>query len=304
MADYILFSPNADRINEKTIYRFFTKEQYLRRFYKGKEFSIDSYVEKQVENKKNEDIKQDKKDKIIDFIIRSGNNYKKSKDYELEKEDIFLSSEDLYPIKDYEEFKSVLIREKNKNPFLRKKYNKIIGSIKSDQLRCKEIILKPIEFKDILPDTTVYDYNKFDFFDEEHVSELLKIKSKNIMTDLGLLVNYIDSLLEKSFLTKQEKQILKFLRKLDMTQVEISKQIGVSPQYVDKLINKIVKKIIDKHYDIYEDWYYLNIVKGDYKKCSMCGEIKIANERHFSPDNYRGGFMRYCKKCRSGIKKG
>ena len=39
-------------------------------------------------------------------------------------------------------------------------------------------------------------------------------------------------------------------------------------------------------------------MKGKYKKCSKCGEIKIANERHFGKHpKTKDGFQSVCKEC-------
>ena len=46
--------------------------------------------------------------------------------------------------------------------------------------------------------------------------------------------------------------------------------------------------------------HYLNIEKGKYKKCSRCGEIKLAHNKYFSKNKTsKDGFYSICKCCRN-----
>ena len=44
----------------------------------------------------------------------------------------------------------------------------------------------------------------------------------------------------------------------------------------------------------YEEWYYLNIRKGTYKKCSKCGEVKLISQFSKNGNRLRGN----CKDCK------
>ena len=74
-----------------------------------------------------------------------------------------------------------------------------------------------------------------------------------------------------------------------------------SLEYISSLWrNKIPKLIASQAEDDYLDWYYLNIEKGKYKKCSRCGEIKLAHNKYFSKNKTsKDGFYSICKKCRN-----
>lgn len=64
--------------------------------------------------------------------------------------------------------------------------------------------------------------------------------------------------------------------------------------------NKIPKLIASAAEDEYLDWYYLNIEKGKYKKCSRCGQIKLAHNKYFSKNKTsKDGFYSICKCCRN-----
>lgn len=145
-------------------------------------------------------------------------------------------------------------------------------------------------------------FDEFDFFDPEQTKLLLKFKSSKVVkfdNNLACLLYDLEQLLSQIDFTFKEQEVLELYRREDWTQQMIAKELKVSQQYVSQIIDKIVYKINEKYYDIYEDWYYLNIVKGKYKKCSKCGEIKLANERHFNK-NKRGkyGLNSICKECR------
>ena len=77
-----------------------------------------------------------------------------------------------------------------------------------------------------------------------------------------------------------------------------------SVEYISSLWrNKIPKLIASAAEDEYLDWYYLNIEKGKYKKCSRCGQIKLAHNKYFSKNKTsKDGFYSICKKCRNGRK--
>lgn len=74
-----------------------------------------------------------------------------------------------------------------------------------------------------------------------------------------------------------------------------------SIEYISSLWrNKIPKLIASAAEDEFLNWYYLNIEKGKYKRCSRCGQIKLAHNKYFSKNNTsRDGFYSICKKCRN-----
>ena len=83
----------------------------------------------------------------------------------------------------------------------------------------------------------------------------------------------------------------------------IENEFGVkhSLEYISSLWrNKIPKLIASEAEDRILDWYYLNEEKGKYKRCSRCGEIKLAHNKYFSKNKTsKDGFYSICKKCRN-----
>lgn len=74
-----------------------------------------------------------------------------------------------------------------------------------------------------------------------------------------------------------------------------------SVEYISSLWrNKIPKLIASAAEDEYLNWYYLNIKKGKYKKCSRCGQIKLAHNKYFSKNRTsKDNFYSICKCCRN-----
>ena len=74
-----------------------------------------------------------------------------------------------------------------------------------------------------------------------------------------------------------------------------------SVEYISSLWrNKIPKLIAAAAEDEYLNWYYLNVEPGKYKKCSRCGQIKLAHNKYFSKNKTsKDNFYSICKECRN-----
>lgn len=74
-----------------------------------------------------------------------------------------------------------------------------------------------------------------------------------------------------------------------------------TPEYISSLWkNKIPKIISEKAKDDYLYWYYTEKEYGTWKKCTRCGEVKLAHNRYFSKNNTsKDGFYSICKECRN-----
>ena len=83
--------------------------------------------------------------------------------------------------------------------------------------------------------------------------------------------------------------------------IEQEFNIRHTPEYISSLWrNKIPKLIASAAEDQWLYWYYLNIEKGHYKKCSRCGQIKLAHNKYFSKNKTsRDGLYSICKECRN-----
>ena len=92
------------------------------------------------------------------------------------------------------------------------------------------------------------------------------------------------------------------LQNIDI-QEKIQEEFGIkhSVEYISSLWrNKIPKLIASEADDRLLNWYFMNEMKGKYKKCSRCGEIKLAHNKYFSKNKTsKDGFYSICKCCRN-----
>ena len=74
-----------------------------------------------------------------------------------------------------------------------------------------------------------------------------------------------------------------------------------SLEYISSLWRKKIPNLIaSEAEDRFLDWYYLVMEKGTYKKCSRCGQIKLAHNKYFSKNSTsKDGFYSICKDCRN-----
>ena len=74
-----------------------------------------------------------------------------------------------------------------------------------------------------------------------------------------------------------------------------------SLEYISSLWRKKIPNLIaSKAEDLELDWYYLNKEKGKYKRCSRCGQIKLAHNKYFSKNKTsKDGWYSICKECRN-----
>ncbi len=85
--------------------------------------------------------------------------------------------------------------------------------------------------------------------------------------------------------------------------LKLQEEYGInhSVEYISNLWRqKIPKLIAMEAEDQYLDYHYLEKEKGEYKKCSRCGQIKLKIDRNFSKNkDSKDGYYSICKKCRN-----
>lgn len=83
----------------------------------------------------------------------------------------------------------------------------------------------------------------------------------------------------------------------------LKEEFGIthSLEYISSLWRKKIPGLIaSQAEDEYLNWYYLNEEKGKYKRCSRCGQIKLAHNKYFSKNKTsKDGFYSICKACRN-----
>lgn len=81
--------------------------------------------------------------------------------------------------------------------------------------------------------------------------------------------------------------------------------ISYTVEYLSSLWRKKIPKLIaEKAKEEYLIWYYTYKEYGQWKKCSRCGQIKLAHNRFFSKNNTsKDGWYSICKECRNAKNK-
>lgn len=93
---------------------------------------------------------------------------------------------------------------------------------------------------------------------------------------------------------------------IDIQQI-LKDKFGIthSLEYISSLWRKKIPGLIASvAEDEILDWYFLTQEKGKFKKCSRCGQIKLAHNKYFSKNKTsKDGFYSICKECRNTKKK-
>lgn len=118
------------------------------------------------------------------------------------------------------------------------------------------------------------------------------------------LENLVDETLEKDFPLYYDLLIYKIDGKTnEEIQSLLERDYGVrhSIEYISSLWrNKIPKMIAEQARKDWLIWHYTFEEKGQWKKCSRCGQIKLAHNMFFSKNNTsKDGFYSICKDCRN-----
>ena len=152
-------------------------------------------------------------------------------------------------------------------------------------------------------------------FNPKHISALLchysKIKQdawSKFTSDSYYLMESLDVVVDRALKDKYPLYYDLMIYKIDgKTNADIQELLykahGVkhSLEYISSLWrNKIPKLIAEQAEEDYLIWYYTTQEKGKWKKCSRCGQIKLAHNRFFSKNKTsKDGYYSICKCCRN-----
>lgn len=176
------------------------------------------------------------------------------------------------------------------------------GEIKKDMLALKKHYEQPIKWKQPLKDGGFKSYEELDMMDKKHVTELLRLHREtevvDFQNDLDCIIYDLNNLINECEFTETQLKVLKMYSR-GMTLEKIADALDIKQHSViNRHINAIINKIIKKYEEHYLDWYKLNVVKGVYKKCSQCEEIKLIELFNKEPKGTLGVKSK-CKKCQN-----
>ena len=165
----------------------------------------------------------------------------------------------------------------------------------------------------------IKDKSLISFMNPKHVSALLRNYSRlkedcygKFYTDGYYMMESLDKIVDKALKEKYPLYYSLLIYKIDgKSNLEIQdllkKEHGIrhSVEYISSLWRNKIPKLIAEQAEIdFLHWYYLEKEKGKWKKCSRCGEIKLAHNKFFSKNNSsKDGFYSICKQCRNKRKR-
>ena len=159
-------------------------------------------------------------------------------------------------------------------------------------------------------------------FNPDHVSAILcnymslkEYTAERFQSDFYYLMQTFDDVMREALTTQP---LLYDLAKMKIAgksnadiQIELEKKHGIkyTVEHISQLWrNKIPKLIAEQEKENYLNWHFTFVEpdKVAWKKCSCCGQTKLALNRFFSKNNTsKSGFYSQCKRCRnSKTKKG
>ena len=171
----------------------------------------------------------------------------------------------------------------------------------------------------ISQDGKIKDKSLISFMNPKHVSALLRNYSRlkedcygKFYTDGYYMMESLDKIVDKALKEKYPLYYSLLIYKIDgKSNLEIQdllkKEHGIrhSVEYISSLWRNKIPKLIAEQAEIdFLHWYYLEKEKGKWKKCSRCGEVKLAHNKFFSKNNSsKDGFYSICKQCRNKRKR-
>ena len=292
IANYILaVDEKDDRIN----YKIYTSEELFNRA--CREYNVINSVAKA-----NGGLDMNYGENVSEAfpIFQLPKNFKKVKDLKVEKKDL----EKYPPMKDYTDFYEYLKEESKRlwntkglskeDMVRRSKIKKILPEIKKDIIEVKKQLQMPIIWKAPLKDNGGADYDELDMFDKNVVKVLLQVhKQVDLQDDLSCILVDLDNLINNIKFTERQYEVLELWRN-GLTIENISKELHVKENTVSITLDRAIDSIVKQYEKEYEEWYYLNIRKGTYKKCSKCGEVKLISQFSKNGNRLRGN----CKDCK------
>lgn len=157
------------------------------------------------------------------------------------------------------------------------------------------------------------------FFNPKHIqallcnySDLKQAAYGNFDNDLWYLMEDLDNLIEKTLKENYPLYYDLLIYKIDgKTNLEIQyllerdHNVIHSIEYLSSLWRKKIPKLLaEQAEEDYLLWYYTTQEYGQWKRCTRCGEVKLAHNKFFSKNkSSKDGWYSLCKACRNSKSK-
>lgn len=311
MADYIIFAMEKEERKQKNI----LTDNHMITVNK-RETSFEGLIGK-LENGENGIYSMISNDKNIIFMPKIG----------IEPEDIESIPELKSLVETIEQVEKMEKAATGKRRFLLRKQ---LIELRQNQYIIKNSYKRPIYFMNatksintmkfeenisISDNGVAEDAGLISLFDPAHISTLLcsytKIKESSwgdFSSDSYYLMYDLDNLVESTLKEDYPLYYDIVIHKIDgKKNIEIQELLQEkygtthSVEYISSLWRKKIPKLLaEKEQENYLEWYYTYKEKGTWKRCSKCGEYKLANNKFFSKNGAsKDGFYSICKSCRN-----
>lgn len=155
----------------------------------------------------------------------------------------------------------------------------------------------------------------FSYLNPDHISAILCNYSRlkegswgKMNSDLYYAIMDVENLVDRTLQEDYPLYYKLLIYKIDGKNNEeiqrlLEQEFGIkhSVEYISSLWrNKIPKLLADRAQKDWLEWHYTTEEYGKWKKCSRCGQIKLAHNMFFSKNNTsKDGFYSICKDCRN-----
>ena len=253
LANYLLGSDEirSQRKNDQQQYKFYMDET---------EFRLRTQKEQLFENVANNN--EMNSENVIHFLLTSQNeNYRLSSNLSVTAKDIHADNYCGKVLREYNTFLTHVDKQ-IKNPdeeYKGKRYilTKAKRDILNDMLITKTQLQGIIKAKHVYKDSTVIEWDCFDWSNHSHIKELIYVQSgfhpENEISFLLLdLENLVKDMVSKGKLTKSEIKVYKYIRR-GYKNNEIADVLQVRRTYISNTVAVIVKKI--SNYAVSKGWH-------------------------------------------------
>lgn len=264
-------------------------------------------------------LRKCKEENLVNSSVNVGNElaiFKIDKNYKKDPKTVITNKDyERFPIlKEYKKaydyakskFKELSVKKGLTEQEKRMKYllRKDLGRLKQDMIDIKKSYERAIKWKQPLKDSGSPDWDCYDSKKIEQFKYAAQLNSNGDFQDDRACIAYdADVTIQKTDLTEKQRKVLNLWRKDIPISGDngkgvkgIAEILGMTQQNVTIILNSALQKVIKTEKEIYEDWYYLNVEKGTYKKCSKCGEIKLI-QRFRADKKGKYGVRTICKEC-------